>query len=71
MWKKGLENVLSHGMAGLRNGNYSAFYTVFGKGNKKKKTKNKNQPTNIISVGQHSVPELKGALKGEKSDRSY
>lgn len=27
--------------------------------------------TNSISVGQHSVSELKGAINGEKSDRSY
>lgn len=51
MWKKGLGNVLSHGMAGMRNGNNFAFYTVFGKGNKKTHT---HTHTNSISVGQHS-----------------
>lgn len=45
MWKKGLGNVLSDGMVGMRNGNCFAFYTVFGKGNKNIKS---------ISIGQHS-----------------
>lgn len=45
MWKKGLGNVLLDGMAGMRNGNCFAFYTVSEKGNKNKKS---------ISVGQHS-----------------
>lgn len=45
MWKKRLGNPLSDGMAGMRNGNSFAFYTVSGKGNKNKKS---------IGVGQHS-----------------
>lgn len=45
IWKKGLGNVLSDGMAGMRNGNSFAFYTDSGKGNKNKKS---------ISVGQQS-----------------
>lgn len=38
MGRKGLGNVLSDGMAGMRNGNCFAFYMVFGKGSKNKKS---------------------------------
>lgn len=50
MWKKGLENVLSRGMAGMRNGNYFAFYTDFGKGNKKKKNPTASVLVNILCL---------------------
>lgn len=46
MWKKGLGNALSRGMAGMRSRNCFAFYTVFGKGNKNNKKS--------IGDGQHS-----------------
>lgn len=63
MWKKGLGHVFSDGMAGMRNGNCFAFYTVFGKGNKNTK---EHQCWSAFLVS-----ELKGAITKEKSQRPY
>lgn len=57
MWKKGLGHVFSDGMAGMRNGNCFAFYTVFGKGNKNTK---EHQCWSAFLVS-----ELKGAITKE------